>query len=32
MDEMQKEINSRKVSKDYYNYYGTDKYGHKVKV
>ena len=31
MEEMQKEINSRKVSKDYYNYYGTDKSGRKVK-
>ena len=31
MEEMQKEINSRKVSKDYYNYYGTDKNGRKIK-
>lgn len=31
MKEMQLEINSRKVSKDYYYYYGTDKNGKKVK-
>ena len=31
MKEMQREINSRKVSKDYYYYYGTDKTGKKVK-
>ena len=31
MKEMQLEINSRKVSKDYYNYWGTDKTGKKVK-
>lgn len=31
MREMQLEINSRKVSKDYYNYWGTDKTGKKVK-
>ena len=29
--EMQQEINSRKVSKDYYYYYGTNKYGKKIK-
>lgn len=31
LKEMQLEINSRKVSKDYYYYYGTDKNGRKVK-
>ena len=31
LKEMQLEINSRKVSKDYYNYWGTDKTGKKVK-
>lgn len=31
MKEMQLEINSRKVSKDYYYYYGTDKNGKKIK-
>ena len=31
INEMQREINSRKVSKDYYTYYGMDKNGHKVK-
>ena len=30
MKEMEKEINSRKVSKDYYHYYGTDMNGKKV--
>ncbi len=29
--EMQKEINIRKVSKEYYNYYGTDSQGKKIK-
>lgn len=31
MREMQQEINSRKVSKDYYYYYGTDSKGKKIK-
>ena len=31
MREMQLEINSRKVSKDYYNYWGTDKTGKKIR-
>ena len=31
LKEMQLEINSRKVSKEYYNYWGTDKTGKKVK-
>lgn len=31
LKEMQQEINSRKVNKDYYYYYGTDKNGRKVK-
>lgn len=31
ISEMQKEVNSRKVKKEYYTYYGTDKNGHKVK-
>ena len=31
MKEMQKEINSRKVNKEYYYYYGTDINGRKVK-
>ena len=31
MKEMQQEINSRKVNKEYYYYYGTDKNGKKIK-
>lgn len=31
IQEMQKEINAKKVSKDYYYYYGVDKKGKKVK-